>query len=98
VFVEDQFDKGVKVLLLDGANVKQIIAIGRIIGLPGVDYYHGKPIFDKYYSIGVEEALDGKVPLFVKNEVDDPPQLHLKDVVGTATLWDCKYIALANNP
>jgi hypothetical protein len=74
VFVEDQFDKGIKMLLLDGANVKQTIAIGRITWLLGVESYHGKPIFEKYYSIGVEEALDGKVPLFVKSEANDPPQ------------------------
>jgi hypothetical protein len=30
VFVEDQFDKGIKTLLLDGANVKHTITIGRI--------------------------------------------------------------------
>jgi hypothetical protein len=48
--------------------------------------------------VGVEEALDGKVLLFVKNEADDPLQLHLKDVVGTITLWDCEYIALVDNP
>jgi hypothetical protein len=30
--------------------------------------------------------MDGKVPLFVTNEADDLPQLHLKDIVGTTTL------------
>jgi hypothetical protein len=74
------------VLLLDGANVKRTVAIGRITRLPGANSYHEKPIFEKYYSVGVGEALDGKVPLFVKNEVDDPPRLHLKDVVGTTIL------------
>ncbi len=42
VFMEDQFDKGVKMLLLDGANVKQMVAIGKIIGLPRVDYHYEK--------------------------------------------------------
>jgi hypothetical protein len=67
VFVEDQFDKGVKMLLLDGANVKRVVATRRIIGLPRVDSYHDKPIFEKYYLVGVEEALDGKVPFFCEN-------------------------------
>ncbi len=98
MFVEDKFDKGVKVLLLDGANVKWIVATRKIIGLLGADFYYGKPIFEKYYLVGVEEALDGKVLLFVKNEADDPLQLHLKDVVGTIILWDREYIALADNP
>lgn len=83
---------------MDGANVKRTIAIGRIIGLPGANSYHGKPIFEKYYLVGVEEAFDGKVPLFVKNEANDPPQLHLKDVIGTTTLWDREYIVSTNNP
>jgi len=76
------------VQLLDGVNVNWIVAIGKIIGLPGIDSYHGKPIFEKYYSIRVEDVMDGKVSLFVINEADDPPQLHLKDIVGTTTLWD----------
>jgi hypothetical protein len=39
--------------------------------------------------------MDGKVPLFVTNEADDPPQLHLKDIVGTTTLHDREYLVLA---
>jgi hypothetical protein len=54
------------------------MATKRIIRLPGIDSYHGKPISEKYYSIGVEDVMDGKVPLFVTNEADDRPQLHLK--------------------
>lgn len=57
-------------------------------------FYHGKLIFEKYYLVGVEEAMDGKVPLFVKN---DPLQLHM-DVIGTTTLWNREYIALVDNP
>jgi hypothetical protein len=76
---------GTKVQLLDGANVNRIVATGRIIGLPGIDSYHGKPISEKYYLVGVKDVMDGKVPLFVTNEAYDPPQLHLKDIVGTTT-------------
>jgi hypothetical protein len=42
--------------------------------------------------------MDGKVPLFVTKKVDDPLQLHLKDIVGTTTLWDREYLFLANVP
>jgi hypothetical protein len=42
--------------------------------------------------------MDGKVPLFVINEVDDLLQLHLKDIVGTTILWDREYLVLANVP
>jgi hypothetical protein len=49
------------------------MATRRITRLLGIDSYHAKPIYEKYYSIGVEDVMDGKVPLFVTNEADDPP-------------------------
>jgi hypothetical protein len=42
--------------------------------------------------------MDGKVPLFVTNEADDPPQLHLKDTVGTTTSWDREYLVIVEVP
>ncbi len=83
--------------LLDHANVKWMVAMGRITGLPRSYFYHDTQISEKFYAIGVEEALDGKVDLCVTNEADDPPQLHLKDVVGSTTLWDNEYILLAED-
>jgi hypothetical protein len=65
-----------------------MVAIKRIIGLLGIDHYHGTPIPIKYYSIGVEEVFDGEVHLFVTNEANDPFQLHIKDIVGSTTLWE----------
>jgi hypothetical protein len=44
--------------------------------------------------LGVKDVMDGKVPLFVTNEAYDPPQLHLKDIVGTTTLWDREYLVV----
>jgi hypothetical protein len=70
-----------------------MVAIRRITGLPRSDFYHGTQISEKFYAIGVEEALDGKVDLFVTNEADDPPQLHL----GSTTLWDNEYNFLAED-
>jgi len=74
------------------------MATRRITRLPWIDSYHGKPISEKYYLVGVEDVMDGKVPLFVTNEANDLPQLHLKDIVGTTILWDCEYLALADVP
>jgi hypothetical protein len=74
-----------------------MVAMGRITGLPRSYFYHDTQISEKFYAIGVEEALDGKVDLCVTNEADDPPQLHLKDVVGSTTLWDNEYILLAED-
>jgi hypothetical protein len=74
------------------------VATRRITRLLGIDSYHGKPISKKYYSVGVKDVMDSKVPLFVTNEANDPPQVHLKDIVGTTTLWDREYLVLANVP
>jgi hypothetical protein len=49
------------------------MATGRITWLLGIDSYHGKPISEKYYLVGVEDVMDGKVPLFVTNKADDQP-------------------------
>ncbi len=53
--------------MLDHANVKWMVAIRTITGLPRSDFYHGTQISEKFYTIGVEEALGGKVDLFVTN-------------------------------
>jgi hypothetical protein len=66
------------------------------MGLPSVDHFHGALILEWNYSIGIEEALDGEVGLFMPNHEDDPPQKCLKEgVVRTTTLWDRKYITHA---
>jgi hypothetical protein len=83
---------GAKVELLDGANVNWIMAIGKIIRFPRIDSYHDKPISEKYYLVGVENVMDGKVPLFVTNKADDLLQLHFKDIIGTTILWDCDLV------
>jgi hypothetical protein len=70
-----------------------MVTINNIIGLLGIDHYHGKPIFIKYYSIWVEEVFDGKVYLFLTNETNDPFQLHIMDIVRTTTLCEFQYIA-----
>jgi hypothetical protein len=79
------FDRGTWVQLMDLEDAKRKVATGRIIGLPRIDYYHGVTIDEKFYSVAVKEALDGKVELFVSNEVNDPPRVILKDVVGTTS-------------
>ncbi len=84
--------------LMDGANVNRTVATGRITRLPRIDSYHGKPIFEKCYLVEVEDVMDGKVPLFVTNEIDDLLQLHLRDIVGTTTLWDSEYLVLVDIP
>jgi hypothetical protein len=55
-------------------------------------------MFEEYYLVGVEDAMDGKVPLFVTNKANDLFQLHLEDIVGTTILWDHEYLAVANIP
>jgi hypothetical protein len=40
------------------------------------------------------EIMEGKgfTPLLITNEIDDPPQLTLKDVVGTNLVWKGQFL------
>jgi hypothetical protein len=55
-------------------NIMRMVVTRHVMGLPLLDYFHGAIIIIQYFSIGIEEDLDGKVGLFVPNFQDDPPQ------------------------
>jgi hypothetical protein len=40
--------------------------------------------------------MDGRVPLFMTNEANDLPQLHLKEIIGTTILWDHEYLVIVD--
>jgi hypothetical protein len=54
-------------------NIMRMVVTRHVMGLPLLDYFHGAIIIIQYFSIGIEEDLDGKVGLFVPNFQDDPP-------------------------
>jgi hypothetical protein len=49
---------------------------------------------ERYYRITINDVVDGEAPLMVPNTNDDPPQLVLRDVVGTFTLWGPDHICV----
>ena len=40
-----------------------------------------------YYKVSIQEALVDEAPLIITNMDDDPPQLVVRDAVGTMTAW-----------
>ncbi len=79
-------------VLLDFDDKVQMMAIGTICELPKCWYIHGALIDEYYYSIVVKEVLNGKICLFVINEINNRIQEHLQDVLNTTTLCRHEYI------
>jgi hypothetical protein len=86
-----QLNIGQYVVLVNPKNPRQKVAFGKINGRWGfMDKFHGLniPKFWIKVDVAVEHVLD--VPLMHPYEVDD--QVVIKDVVGSCTLWNLKYV------
>ncbi len=69
---------------------EDIIATSTISWIGGQTcFHHGTPIEDGWFWVQLIEIMEGKgfISLLIMNENDDPPQLMLKDVVGTNLVW-----------
>jgi hypothetical protein len=71
----------------------QKVAVGTISGLPKTYKFHFKDIPEHWFKVDVREALRSKTALIYPN--DDADQSIVRDVVGTAALWEEKYIKIA---
>ena len=40
-----------------------------------------------YYKVSIQEAIVDDAPLMITNADDDPPQLLVRDGIGTMTAW-----------
>ena len=40
-----------------------------------------------YYKVSIQEAIVDDAPLMITNTDDDPPQLLVRDAIGTMTAW-----------
>jgi len=70
------------------------VAFGKISCHWGVDKFHGSPILEFMLKMDVvAHVLD--TPLMHLHEVDD--QALVRDVVGTCTLWNCRYVKVLNS-
>jgi hypothetical protein len=82
------------VTLVNPKIQKQKVALGKISGLWGIDKFHGLPIPKFWIKIDIAIAHVVDVPLMHTHEADD--QFLMKDVVGTSTLWNWKYVKIDN--
>ncbi len=89
-----QFQIGDSVALINPTK-EDIVAIGMISRIGGhTCFHHGTPIEDGWFRVQLIEIMEGKgfIPLLITNENDDPPQLMLKDVVGTNLVWKGQFL------
>jgi hypothetical protein len=68
----------------------QKVATGTINGVGGEAKFHFVDIPDKWFKIDIREALLPQTALMYVNEPAD--QYLVGDVVGTASIWDQRYI------
>jgi len=74
---------------------EDIIATSMISRISGQTCFHqGTPIEDGWFRVQFIEIMESKgfIPLLITNENDDPPQLMLKDVVGTNLAWKVQFL------
>ena len=52
---------------------------------------HNRQQPEDYYKVSIQEAIVDDAPLMITNTDDDPPQLLVRDAIGTMTAWkwDC---------
>ena len=81
-----EFKVGDRVNLLD-INDDVIVAIARIISIPGSGQLHNRMQPEGFYKVVVEHVVVGEYPLMVPNKDDDLEQLYVRDVEGTMTTW-----------
>ena len=64
-----------------------IVAIARIILIPGSGHLHNMMQSEEFYKVVVEEVVVGESHLMIPNKDDDPEQLYVRDVEGTVIAW-----------
>ena len=87
-----EFKVGNRVNLID-IHDDVIVAIARIISIPGSGQLHNRMQPEGFYKVDVEEVVVGESPLMVPNKDDDPEQLYVRDVEGMMTAWRHDHIA-----
>ena len=64
-----------------------VVAIAKISSIATSGQLHNRLQPNGYYKVLIQEALVDEAPLMITNMDDDPPQLVVRDVVGTMTIW-----------
>jgi len=83
------------VFLLNPKNAKQSIASGVINGVGRQHKFHFVTIPKSCYRVDVKEAIWPQVSLMFPN-LDDK-MTKVKDIVGSAALWEVKFIKVSQS-
>jgi hypothetical protein len=92
-----QFKLGDKVALISSTK-SDVIAIGVVTGIGGQQgVHHCSQVDPGWYRVQLEEIMEGfgNTPLLITNENDDPPQLQLKDTMGSSLVWKGQFMRIA---
>jgi hypothetical protein len=88
-----QYCMGQQVCLMNPKNVKQKVAVGIVSGFGGIDKFHFNTIPESWLKVDVKEVVSPNADLMYPNK--NANQILLKDVVGSNTMWDEKFIKRA---
>ncbi len=72
-----------------------IIATGVVIGIGGQQgVHHCTQVDIGWYRVQLAKIMEGfgNTPLFIINDNDDPPQLQLKDIMGSNLVWKGQFV------
>ena len=64
-----------------------VVAIAKISSIATSGQLHNRLQPNGYYKVSIQEALIDEALLMITNMDDDPPQLVVRDAVGTMTAW-----------
>ncbi len=68
--------------------------MAKLTAIGGVDKFHGSPILEFILKMDVVVIHVPNTPLMHPHEIDD--QALVRDVVGTCTLWNWRYVKVVN--
>ena len=69
-----------------------VVAIAKISSIATSGQLHNRLQPNGYYKVSIQEAFVDEAPLMITNMDDDPPQLVVRDAVGTMTAWKWDHI------
>lgn len=68
----------------------QVVAVGEVTGLPGVDTLHSVPIEAPFVRVMVKQVIDWNYLIPVPNK--EEKLYTLKDVNGLNILWNARFL------
>ncbi len=92
-----QFQLGDKVALISSTKL-DVLAIGVVTNIGGQQgVHHCSQVDIGWYRVQLVEIMEGfgNTPLLITHDNDDPPQLQLKDTMGSSLVWKGQFMHIA---